>query len=70
MRDVTLGEDACRVRKGSAPQVLAALRNVCVYLLSQVAQACEPLISRAAASRRLSDHPEEALHLLDFPARE
>ena len=27
VRDVTLGEDACRVRTGSAPQVLAALRN-------------------------------------------
>jgi predicted transposase YbfD/YdcC len=32
-RDVTLGEDACQVRSGSAPQVLAALRNAVVGLL-------------------------------------
>jgi predicted transposase YbfD/YdcC len=27
VRDVTLREDACRVCKGNAPQVLAALRD-------------------------------------------
>ncbi len=32
-RDVILGEDACRVRIGNAPQVLAALRNCVVGLL-------------------------------------
>jgi predicted transposase YbfD/YdcC len=32
-RDVVLGEDACRVRTGHAPQVLAALRNCVVGLL-------------------------------------
>jgi predicted transposase YbfD/YdcC len=32
-RDVILGEDACRVRTGHAPQVLAALRNCVVGLL-------------------------------------
>lgn len=35
VRDVTLGEDACRVRSGSAPQVLAALRNCVLGLLRQ-----------------------------------
>ncbi len=70
VRDVTLGEDACRVRKGVAPQVLAALRNACVHLLSQVARACKPLLSRAAVMRRLSDQPNEALQLLDLPALE
>ncbi len=41
VRDVTLGEDACRVRKGTAPQVLAALRNAVVHLLSRVrAKSC------------------------------
>jgi hypothetical protein len=35
VRDVTVGEDACRVRSGSAPQVLAALRNCVVALLRQ-----------------------------------
>lgn len=33
VRDVTLGEDASRVRSGAAPQVLAALRNVVLTLL-------------------------------------
>lgn len=32
VRDVSLHEDACRVRKGSAPQVLAALRNTIIHL--------------------------------------
>lgn len=33
VRDVTLGEDASRVRTGAAPQVLAALRNAVLTLL-------------------------------------
>jgi predicted transposase YbfD/YdcC len=33
VRDVTLGEDASQIRKGSAPQVMAALRNVVIALL-------------------------------------
>jgi predicted transposase YbfD/YdcC len=33
VRDVTFGEDACRVRSGNAPQILAALRNAVVGLL-------------------------------------
>jgi predicted transposase YbfD/YdcC len=32
-RDVTLGEDACRVRSGPAPQALAAVRNAVLGLL-------------------------------------
>ena len=59
VRDVTLGEDACRVRRGSAPQVLAALRNAAVHLLSGLG-----LASRAAATRRLATRPQEALDLL------
>lgn len=59
VRDVTLGEDACRVRTGSAPQVLAALRNAVVHLLGQL-----PATSRAGALRRLNARPEEALGLL------
>jgi predicted transposase YbfD/YdcC len=59
VRDVTLGEDACRVRKGSGPQVLAALRNVVVHLLDQVDAS-----SKAAATRRFAAHPEEAILLL------
>jgi predicted transposase YbfD/YdcC len=33
VRDVTMGEDACRVRTGSAPQVLAGIRNAAITLL-------------------------------------
>jgi hypothetical protein len=62
VRDVTLGEDACRVRKGSAPQVLAAVRNAAVHLLAGLGAP-----SHAAAIRRLNAHPEEALELLDLP---
>ncbi len=33
VRDVTLGEDASRIRTGSAPQVLAGMRNGAISLL-------------------------------------
>lgn len=59
VRDETLGEDRCRVRMGSSPQVLAAVRNAAVHLLERVAAA-----SKAAATRRFAAHPEEALPLL------
>ena len=65
VRDVTLGEDACRVRKGSAPQVLAALRNGVVHLLAGVNAP-----SRAAAVRRFQNCPKEALELLQVTAPE
>jgi hypothetical protein len=57
MRDVTLGEDACRVRKGAAPQVLAALRNAVIHLLAGAP-------NRAAAIRRLNNCPQEVLAML------
>jgi predicted transposase YbfD/YdcC len=59
VRDVTLGEDSCRVRSGSAAQALAALRNACVHLLEGVKAA-----SKAAALRRFAIRPLEALALL------
>lgn len=59
VRDVTLGEDACRVRSGSAPQALAALRNAVVHLLEGV-----EATSKAAALRRFAIYPREALALL------
>lgn len=33
VRDVTLGEDASRIRKGSGPQVMAAQRNAAIGFL-------------------------------------
>jgi predicted transposase YbfD/YdcC len=59
VRDEALGEDRCRVRKGSSPQVLAALRNVVVHLLEEVEAS-----SKAAATRRFAVHPEKALPFL------
>jgi hypothetical protein len=35
VRDMTLGEDASRVRKGSGPQVVAVVRNAALGLLRQ-----------------------------------
>jgi hypothetical protein len=33
VRDVTMGEDASRIRKGSGPEVMAGLRNAAIGLL-------------------------------------
>jgi hypothetical protein len=65
VRDVTLGEDACRVRKGTAPQVLAALRNAVIHLLSGV-----PAKNRPEAIEQLQIHPEQAQTLIGIPQRE
>ncbi|WP_315854250.1 hypothetical protein [Gemmata palustris] len=62
VRDVTLGEDACPVRRGSAPQVLAALRNVSVHLLAHV-----EADNHARAIRRLAARFHEAINLLASP---
>ncbi len=59
VRDVTPGEDSCRVRTGAAPQVLAALRNVVVHLLGRVKAP-----SKAAATRHFAARPFDALSLL------
>lgn len=62
IRDVTLGEDASRVRCGTAPQVLAALRNVAVHLLAAVNAG-----NHARAIRRLSSQFHQAIDLLASP---
>jgi hypothetical protein len=59
VRDETLGEDRCRVRKGHGAQVLAAIRNACVHLLEGVKAS-----SKAAATRHFAAHPKEAFALL------
>ncbi len=59
VKDETLGEDRCRVRRGNGAQVLAAIRNVAVHLLEGVEAS-----SKAAATRRFAAHPEEAIRLL------
>jgi predicted transposase YbfD/YdcC len=61
-RDVTLGEDASRVRKGAAPQVMAALRNALIHLVQPLN---EP--SLAAAIRKCANCFPQALMLLGLP---
>lgn len=64
VRDVTLGEDARRVRSGSPPQVLAALRNAAVHLLATV-----PADSNKAAIETLQVNPDLAHKLIGIPTR-
>jgi hypothetical protein len=61
-RDVTLGEDRCRVRRGNAPRVLASLRNVAVYLLRNTDHPSVP-----AATREMAAFPDRALDLIKRP---
>jgi predicted transposase YbfD/YdcC len=59
VRDVTFGEDGCRVRSGSAPQILAAIRNLAIPLLRKI----QPR-NLAAAMRHLAAKPHKALKLV------
>lgn len=59
VRDVTLGEDHCRVRTGAAPMILSTLRNVTLNLLRW-----KNVPNIAAALRRHAAHPLEALALI------
>lgn len=62
VRDVTLREDASRVRSGSAPHVLAALRNAIVHLLTGVkAASCQEAIEI------LQRNPDQAMNLIGIP---
>jgi predicted transposase YbfD/YdcC len=59
VRDATMGEDASKVRSGSAPRVLATLRNLAIGVLRLAGVA-----NIARARRHLSRRPELALRLL------
>jgi len=59
VRDVTLGEDQCRVRTGTAPHILSTIRNSLLNLLHRIDG-----VNIAAAFRRHAAHPREALKLL------
>ena len=56
--DVTMDEDRCQVRTGSAPQIMAGLRNLVISLFNM---AKEPNI--AAALRRCATKPSLPLSL-------
>ncbi len=63
VRDVVLGEDACLVRSGAAPQALAACRNLVLALLRQAGYPCI-----AAALRTLAARPAQAVTLVTATA--
>jgi predicted transposase YbfD/YdcC len=63
VRDVTLGEDACRVRSRSAPQLLAAARNLALGLLRPLG-----FPSIATATRRIVMHPIDGLRRIISPS--
>jgi hypothetical protein len=60
-RDVTLGEDQSRIRKGSAPQVMAGLRSAVIHLAQEVGGGL------AAAVRTCNNCFSQALSLLGLP---
>jgi predicted transposase YbfD/YdcC len=59
VRDMSLGEDACRVRTGEAPEVLAAVRNAALRL-----RRSSGLTQIASSLRRHAAKPHEALRLV------
>ncbi len=59
VRDVTMGEDHCRVRTGPGPIILSTLRNAALNLLNGNA-----VKNKAAALRRHAAHPHQALALI------
>ena len=59
VRDVSLGEDACRVRTGSAPQLLAGLRNAVIGLIRKTSTQYIPRVLQRFAAK-----PCEALALV------
>lgn len=62
VRDVTMGEDACRVRRGSAPQILAGIRNSVLNLLRM-----NGWQNIAAALRHHSVKVHKAIKLVGIP---
>jgi predicted transposase YbfD/YdcC len=61
VRDVTFGEDRSRLRTGSAPQILAAFRNLAITLIHRFGS------SQIRATRRhFASCPQQALALLSL----
>jgi predicted transposase YbfD/YdcC len=60
VRDVSMGEDACTVTSGSAPQVLAGLRNAVLAILRK-----SKVGNVARAIRGFAAHASEALARLN-----
>lgn len=62
VRDGTLREDASRIRKGSATQVMVVLRNIAVFVFHRLGHK-----SAAAATRHYVCHPDKSLEILSTP---
>jgi hypothetical protein len=60
--DGTLREDASRICKRSGPQVMAALRNIAVFLFER-----SGLKSAAAETRYYVCNPDRVLELVSMP---
>ena len=66
VRDVTFAEDACKVRTGTGPQVMASLRNLVIGVLSRAGQSTRRRLRHHARdparpcppSASLSDEPD------------
>ena len=63
VRDVTLGEDASRVRVGSRPRVMATIRNLVIGLIRQAGYT-----KIAATIRRIRTDPRLLFRLLGLQA--
>jgi predicted transposase YbfD/YdcC len=62
VRDGTLREDASQIKRGSAPQVMAILRNLVVFLFKRLGHD-----SAASATRYYVCHPEESIEAVSTP---
>jgi hypothetical protein len=62
VRDMSFGEDACRVRTGAAPQVPSGLRNTALYVLRATG-----LVRIAEALRHLAARPDKAVQKVMQP---
>ena len=62
LRDGTLQEDASRIRKGTATQTMAILRNIIVFMLHRLGHK-----NAAAATRYYVCHPDKSLEVLSTP---
>lgn len=61
VRDTTFDEDRSQVRTGTAPRVMATLRNIAIGLI----RTADTGASIAAVTRKLGRRVEQLLHLLD-----
>ena len=64
VRDVTFDEDRSQVRTGSAPQIMAALRDLTISVMRIAGEA-----NIAAALRRCTVHPSRPLALIGAPLK-